>query len=74
MKGKKIIASVFLMALCAGCGNSHQEKETGIITVDVHADYYLDPGKRDRNDRFYTGGNYWRTLNSFVLDTTSGFA
>lgn len=39
MKGKKIIASVFLMALCAGCGNSHQEKETGIITVDVHADY-----------------------------------
>ena len=39
MKGKKIIGSVFLMALCAGCGNSHQEKETGIITVDVHADY-----------------------------------
>lgn len=39
MKGKKIIGSVFLMALCAGCGNSHQEKETGIITVDVHDDY-----------------------------------
>ncbi len=46
----------------------------GVKEVDVHADYYLDPGKRDRNDRFYTGGNYWRTLNSFVLDTTSGFA
>ena len=39
MKGKKIIASVFLMTLYAECGNSHQKKETGIITIDVHDDY-----------------------------------
>lgn len=46
----------------------------GVHEVNVYADYYLDPEKRDRNDMFYTGGNYWRTVNSFVLDTTNSFA
>ncbi|MBR5081733.1 MAG: hypothetical protein IKX35_04730, partial [Bacteroidales bacterium] len=42
--------------------------------VNVYADYYLDPEKRGLNDMFYTGGNYWRTVNSFVADTTNSFA
>jgi len=46
----------------------------GVHEVDVYADYYLDPEKRDRNDMFHTGGNYWRTVNSFVADTTNSFA
>ena len=42
--------------------------------VNVYADYYLDPEKRTLNDMFYTGGNYWRTVNRFVADTTNSFA
>ena len=42
--------------------------------VNVYADYYLDPEKRGLNDMFYTGGNYWRTVNAFVADTTNSFA
>lgn len=46
----------------------------GVREVKVFADYYLDPEKRNLNDMFYTGGNYWRTENGFVNDTTNGFA
>ena len=46
----------------------------GVREVNVHADYYLDPEKRELNDMFYARGNYWRTVNSFVADTTNSFA
>ena len=52
-------------------GIKEQDK---VREVNVFADYYLDPEKRGLNDSFYTGGNYWRTVNSFVADTTNSFA
>ena len=55
--------------ICLGIKDSN-----GVYEVDVYADYYLDPEKQNRNDMFYTGGNYWRTVNSFVMDTTNSFA
>ena len=78
MRGKKIIASVFLMALCAACGNSNKEKETGLIRVDVHADY---PEKKlilqdlleveyiplETNDEFITQGHVLDIGDRYIL-------
>lgn len=55
--------------ICLGIKDQDKVRE-----VNVYADYYLDPEKRGLNDMFYTGGNYWRTVNAFVADTTNSFA
>lgn len=46
----------------------------GIKVVDVCADFYLDPKKAAMNDMFFTGGNFWRTQNTFILDTANSCA
>ncbi|MDO4702750.1 6-bladed beta-propeller [Tannerella sp.] len=66
------------MALCAGCGNSSQEKETAIITVDVHADYLekklmlqdfleVEYIPLETNDEFITQGHVMAIGDRYVL-------